>query len=146
MRPVMGRVGANGEASIMVATEFSLLGLAAIVGFVQIILAAAAGGQQRETAWLLGPRDDHRPVTGVAARLDRALKNFLESFPLFVAALIAASLAGKFGGLTLWGSALYVIGRAVYVPAYAMGIPVLRTVVWTVSMAGIIMVIVAIFG
>ena len=92
-----------------VPTELTLLVVAVIVGLVQVIWAAAAGaGGARDPAWLLGPRDDPRPTTGVAARLERAFANFLETFPLFAAAVIAADLAGKLGALTLWGSAIYV--------------------------------------
>ena len=96
--------------------------------------------------WLDGPPLTPRlPVGVVAARLNRALSNFLETFPLFAAALLACDFAGKFGPLTMWGAVLYVVGRAVFVPIYAAGLSVVRTLVWTVSMAGIVMVIVAFF-
>ena len=130
----------------VVPVELKLLLAAVIVGLVQIVWAAAAGsGGERDTAWLLGPRDDPRPVGVVAGRLDRALKNFLETFPLFAAATIAVVLAGKTGPVTLWGCALYVIGRALFVPVYASGLAVVRTLVWAVSIVGLIMVIVAFF-
>src|SRR5882757_6713677 len=99
----------------VVPVELKLLLAAVIIGMVQIVWAAAAGsGGQRDFAWLLGPRDDARPVSGVAARLDRALKNFLETFPLFAVALITCVAAGKLGTLTLYGAGLYVIARALY--------------------------------
>ena len=129
-----------------VPVELKLLLAAVIIGMVQIIWAAAAGsGGQRDFGWLSGPRDDPRPVSGVAARLDRALRNFLETFPLFAAALIACVAAGKLGTLTLYGAGLYVIARALYVPLYASGVALVRTLVWTASVIGIVMVIVAFF-
>ena len=129
-----------------VPVELKFLLAAAIIGMVQIIWAAAAGsGGQRDFGWLSGPRDDPRPVSGVAARLDRALRNFLETFPLFAAALIACVAAGKLGTLTLYGAGLYVIARALYVPLYASGVALVRTLVWTASVIGIVMVIVAFF-
>ncbi|HEX2817828.1 MAG TPA: MAPEG family protein [Phenylobacterium sp.] len=119
---------------------------AVIIGLAQIVWAAAAGsGGERDLAWLLGPRDEARPVSGVAARLSRALANFIETFPLFAVALLACDFAGKFGPLTYWGAMLYVVGRLLYVPIYAAGLSVVRTLVWTVSMVGIVMVIVAFF-
>ena len=131
---------------VQVPAELQLLVAAVIVGLVQIIWAAAAGsGGERDTAWLLGPRDEPRPVGVVAGRLDRALRNFLETFPLFAAALVAADLAGKLGPLTLYGSALYVIARALFVPIYAAGLSVVRTLVWAASMVGIVMILVAFF-
>ena len=129
-----------------VPVELKLLLAAVIIGIVQIVWAAVAGsGGARDTAWLMGPRDDPRPVSGVAGRLDRALKNFLETFPLFAAALLACVAVGKLGPLTLYGSVLYVVGRALFVPVYAAGLPLVRTIVWAASMVGLIMVVVAFF-
>jgi uncharacterized MAPEG superfamily protein len=129
-----------------VPIELKLLLAAVIVGLVQIVWAAAAGaGGDRNLPWLMGPRDEPKPVGVVAARLDRALGNFLQTFPLFAAALLACDVAGKFGTTTLYGAALYVIARALFVPLYAAGIPVVRTLVWAVSLVGIVMVIVAFF-
>jgi uncharacterized MAPEG superfamily protein len=127
------------------APELSLLGFAIVIGVVQLGWAAGAARRQQSAAWNVGPRDEPWPVTGVAARLDRAFKNFMETFPLFAAAVIAADLLGKLGPLTLWGSGLYVAGRAIYVPLYATGVPVVRTLVWIVSLVGLLMVVAAIF-
>jgi len=130
----------------MVPNELKLLMAAVIIGLIQIVWAAAAGsGGERDLKWLMGPRDEVKPVGVVASRLNRALTNFLETFPLFAIALLACDFAGKFGTTTLYGAALYVIGRALFVPIYAAGLSVVRTLVWTVSMVGIVMVIVAFF-
>jgi len=129
-----------------VPVELKLLMAAIVIGFVQIVWAAVAGsGGERNFAWLAGPRDEAKPVGVVAARLDRALKNFLETFPLFAAALIACVAAGKLGPQTLYGSAVYVVARALYVPVYAAGIPVLRTLIFAASVVGIAMVMMAFF-
>jgi hypothetical protein len=78
--------------------EVKLLIAAVILGLVHLVWASVAGaGGNRDTAWLLGPRDDPRPVTGQAARLSRAYANFLETFPLFAVVIIAVVLAGKTG-------------------------------------------------
>lgn len=129
-----------------VPVELKLLVAAVVIGLVQIVWAAAAGsGGERTLGYLMGPRDEAKPVGVVAARLNRALANFLETFPLFAAALLACLAAGKLGTTTYWGSILYVVGRALFVPIYAAGIPVVRTLVWAVIMVGLIMVVVAFF-
>jgi len=131
---------------VHVPVEFQLLMAAVVIGLVQLVWAAGAGaGGVRDTKWLLGPRDEPRPVGIVAGRLERAFSNFRQTFPLFAAALIATYISGKLGPLTLYGSALYVICRALYVPLYASGVSLARTLVWTASMAGIVMIIVAFF-
>jgi uncharacterized MAPEG superfamily protein len=129
-----------------VAIELKLLVAAAAVGLVQLLWAAGAARAQQDLKWAAGPRDTPRPVTGVAARLERAFWNFADTFPFFAAALLADAAAGKLGSaLTVWGSWLYVGGRALYVPLYASGIPTVRTVVWAVAMAGLVMVMTALF-
>lgn len=128
------------------APELQLLAAAVAVGLVQMLWGVLAANVQRaDLNWGLGPRDEPRPLTGVAARLDRAFRNFLETFPLFAAVVVVAYLAGKLGTLTLWGSGLYVAARAVYVPLYALGVPTLRSIVWGVSLVGILMVLAAVF-
>ena len=126
--------------------ELKLLIAAAIIGLLHLIWGTVAGsGGARDTTWLMGPRDEERPVTGVAGRLVRAYANFLETFPLYAAAVIGCILAGKTGQQTLWGSWLYVGARILYTPLYAAGVPVVRTIVWAVSLIGIILIISAFF-
>ena len=130
---------------VRAAPELQLLGFAIVVGVVQLAWAAVAARRQQNLAWARGPRDEPMPIGGTAARLDRAFRNFMETFPFFAAAVIAADLLGKLGPLTLWGSGLYVAARALYVPLYATGVPTVRTLVWLVSLIGLLMVVVAIF-
>jgi len=127
------------------AVELQLLAAAVVIGLIQLLWGAAAARRQQGLKWAAGPRDEARPIDGVAARLDRALRNFLETFPLFAAAVIVAYLGGKLGDLTLWGSVLYVAGRALYVPLYAAGVPLVRSLAWFAAMIGLILVVAAIF-
>ena len=130
-----------------VPVEYKLLIAVVIVAFVNIFWGAAAGaGGQRDLKWLSGPRDEDYPVGLMAQRLRRSMGNFLETFPLFLAGLVACTAVGKLGGsMTVNGSIAYVVGRALYVPLYAFGTPLLRSIAWGVSLAGIAMVIVAFF-
>jgi uncharacterized MAPEG superfamily protein len=125
--------------------ELLLLGAAIAVGLVQLMWAAAAARRQQDLKWATGARDEAMPISGVAARLDRAFRNFMETFPLFAAAVLAVVIAGKAGDLSLWGSALYVVCRALYAPIYAAGTYMIRSLVWTLSLAGIVMVVAALF-
>jgi uncharacterized MAPEG superfamily protein len=130
------------EASV----ELQLLGAAVIVGIVQLVWAAVTARGQQNLQWAAGSRDEPMPpLTGVAGRLERAFRNYMETFPLFAAALLAAVVAQKTGPLTLWGAGLYVAARALYVPIYAAGIRLVRTLVWFVGVVGLVMVLVALF-
>ena len=129
-----------------VPLELKLLAGAIVVGFVQLIWAAGAARAQQDLAWAAGPRDTPMPVNGVAARLERAFWNFMETFPFFAAAILACAVAGRLGTtLTIYGAWLYVAARAVYAPLYATGIRGVRTVVWAVAVVGLGMVVAALF-
>jgi uncharacterized MAPEG superfamily protein len=125
--------------------EFELLGVAVLLGFLQLAWAAIAARRQQGLKWARGPRDEDRPITGVAARLDRAFRNYMETFPLFAVAVIANLTRETSNVLTLWGCVLFVAARVVYVPLYAAGVPGLRSLVWFVSIIGLLMVTAAIF-
>ena len=126
--------------------EFTMLGLAMALGLFQIFIASQAANRSRGLAWNVGARDKAPPPVGaVAGRLDRALKNFLETFPFFAVAVLAANATNRFGWMTLVGTQLYLAARIVYVPIYAAGIPVIRTVVWLISIIGLILTLAALF-
>jgi len=126
--------------------ELRWLALSALLGLVQIFLAAWSTMAQRPDGlrWSAGARDEPQPEpTGVAARLTRARDNFLETFPLLAAAVLGAHLAGRYGALTGWGTLIYFLCRVAYVPLYAAGVPWVRSLVWGGSIVGLLMVLAA---
>lgn len=123
--------------------EMTMLALAVILGLVQIVLSLSSKTMHRGLAYGLGPRDEPGATLGpCAARLERALENFKETFPLFAVAVLAAAATGRLNGTTAWGAELYLLGRVLFVPIYAWGIPVARTLVWTASIIGILAILV----
>ena len=46
--------------------------------------------------------------------------------------------------MTAWGAQIYFWGRMVYLPLYAAGVPWLRSIVWAVSMLGLVLVLLAV--
>ncbi len=127
------------------SSPLQLLVLAIAIGIVNLMWAAVASRRQQGLKWAGGSRDEARPVTGVAARLERAFANYRETFPLFAAAVIVAYLTGKTGGASLWGSVMYVAGRAAYVPLYASGVRYWRSLAWFVSFIGLVVLVIALF-
>lgn len=126
--------------------ETTMLVWAIVLGLVQIGLAATLSTQQRGLGWNVGARDGTpAPLTGVAGRLDRAAKNFLETFPFFAAAVLAVMFTQRGDAQSALGAQMYFWARLVYVPLYAAGIPYLRTLVWVVSLAGLLMVLKPLF-
>ncbi|CAN5406703.1 MAPEG family protein [soil metagenome] len=127
--------------------EFVVLAFTLILAILQIAAAAIARTAELGTAWNAGPRDGEQPAPGkLAGRLLRAQANLFETLPIFAAAVIMAHVAGKDGvALTLWGTHLYLFARVVYVPLYAFGVTGLRSMAFLASLAGLIMVIWALF-
>ena len=69
--------------------ELRMLALSVVLGIVQIIAASHAASLQRGYRWTASPRDEKaEPLRGVAGRLDRALRNFVETFALFAAVVL----------------------------------------------------------
>lgn len=125
-------------------TELTMLALSIVLGLAHIFLQASYVTKERSLEWNTGARDEILPpLTGLAGRLDRALRNFLETFPLFAAAVLIAHVANRHGSLTVWGAQLYFWGRVVYLPLYALGIPFVRTLAWTVATLGIVLILFA---
>lgn len=124
--------------------ELTMLALAIVLGLVHVSLQAIAATSQYGVDWNVGPRDAPQPpLHGVAGRLARAWHNFLETFPLFAAAVLIAHVANRHSGLTVWGAGLYLGARIVYLPLYAAGVPFVRSLVWSVAALGIVLILIA---
>ncbi len=121
-----------------------MLTLGVVLGLVQIVAASHAASLQRGYRWTSSPRDEPAPpLRGVAGRLDRALRNYLETFPLFAAVVFVAHVSETHNALTEWGSRLYLWGRVAYVPLYAAGVPLVRSLAWNVATVGIVLLAIA---
>jgi uncharacterized MAPEG superfamily protein len=49
-------------------------------------------------------------------------------------------LTDAYGGLSYWGSILYLVGRALYLPLYAWGVPWVRSISWNLATLGLVLV------
>lgn len=83
------------------------------------------------------------PLRGVAGRLARANANFLETFPFFAAGILAVLITGAQSPWSKWGVILYIGGRFAYLPLYAFGVILVRSLAWNVAIAGIAAIYVA---
>lgn len=124
------------------STEMQMLWLSVLLGFVHLLAAVVPSVLARGMPWALGPRDEPgAPLGALGGRLDRAWKNFQETFPLFAAAVVVASVGTRDSELGALGAQLYFWGRVAFLPIYAMGLPYVRTLAWTVSVVGVVLVV-----
>lgn len=83
---------------------------------------------------ILGNRDARPEPSVIAARLDRAKNNMLEALPLFLGLAVLALVKGVDKGMVTNAAIFFLGARTAYVPIYAAGIPVLRSIVWLAGM------------
>jgi uncharacterized MAPEG superfamily protein len=126
--------------------ELQMLFCAIALGIVQLLIAVLASVGGRGLPWAAGPRDEPRaPLGKFGGRLERAYQNFLETFPFFAAAVLLAHALDKSTPNSALGAEIYVWARLLYIPAYVLGIPFLRTLIWIAGLVGILMVMSAIW-
>lgn len=121
-------------------TEIAYLMLAVLLLAVHITVQAILLTRQLGSTYNASARDEQREVTGVAARAGRALRNFLETFPAFIALAVVQTLMDKGGDV--WsgaGAAIYFWARLAYLPLYLAGIPYVRSLVYTIACVGLVM-------
>ncbi len=120
--------------------ELKILAWTLVLAFVQILLFDFARTAQYGLKWNTGPRDEQMPpLSARAERLQRAQNNLFETLPLFIAAVLIANAANIHNEWTVLGAQIYFWGRVVYVPLYAFGVRQIRSLVWLISIAGLIM-------
>jgi uncharacterized MAPEG superfamily protein len=118
---------------------------AMVLGLVHLTAASFAFKKQVGNTYSVGPRDEGLRPEGVAGRLDRAQRNFLETFAIFVAAVLLLEIYRRTGSaLSEVGALLYLCGRAIFLPLYAAGVPWMRTFSWNAATAGLAMVMLAV--
>jgi uncharacterized MAPEG superfamily protein len=125
--------------------ELKYLLFSAVLTFVQVLIAAAAANQTVGLTRLAGNRDGLPEYSGFAGRAKRAHLNMLENMVVFTALVLVAVVANKTNPTTAMGAAIFFWARLVYALVYLFGVPWLRTVVWAVSVIGMVMVAVPLF-
>lgn len=122
--------------------ELAILAWGCVLGLVHIFAAAHVKTRQYGTTWNMGARDEALPpAEPVVGRLTRAQSNFFETFPIVAIAILIDWAAGLLGTTTAWGAFLWLGARIVYLPLYAAGVPVVRTLAFGVSIIGVAMLL-----
>jgi len=122
--------------------ELQLLGWSVVLLLVHIAAQGAFVAPLRGLAWNAGPRDDGQPPLGkYPGRAQRALENFKETYPAFIALALALAVTARTGGNGTLGAWMWFGARVVYLPLYLLGVPWLRSVAYGVSLAGLVLML-----
>jgi uncharacterized MAPEG superfamily protein len=110
------------------------LELAVLLWLAHLVAQAQTSGVSLN--WNVGPRDTPAPEPPVlGARAARAFRNYMESFPAFIALDLAFLATNHPAGIwpTVW-----IVARIVYLPVYLAGVAYGRTLVWIVSVIALV--------
>jgi uncharacterized MAPEG superfamily protein len=79
-----------------------------------------------------------RPVPLWGKRADRAYLNAVETFAPFAALVVVAHLAGKANGMTAFWAMSYFWLRVAHAVVYWLGIPYVRTLIFTLGFVAVV--------
>lgn len=82
-------------------------------------------------------RDNEKPGNIWTTRSEKALRNLLETYGVFVALAVVTELSGRSDGFTQWGAHIWFWARWVYLPLYVFGVENIRSLVWFTSAIGL---------
>ena len=78
-----------------------------------------------------------RPEGDLLGRAERALKNFLETWPAFIILALVAQLSDPGDPVVFWGAVVWYAGRVVFLPLYLWGVFGVRSIVWNIATLGL---------
>jgi uncharacterized MAPEG superfamily protein len=117
------------------SSELNILALYGLYTALILLLQVTGAMSQLGMGYLLSSRDEHRTLTGITGRLDRALVNAVTAMALFAPAILILAVKEEFSATTLTAAQAFLIARILYVPAYALKLTGVRTLLWLVGFA-----------
>ncbi|SHH91304.1 MAPEG family protein [Marivita hallyeonensis] len=123
--------------------ELTALTLAALLQMLQFVAYSITAQRQVGRKYAASPRDEPVQITGIAGRLQRALNNHFEGLILFGIAVMVITYSGQNSEMTALASALYLIARILYVPAYAFGWAPWRSLIWFIGFLATLYILIA---
>jgi uncharacterized MAPEG superfamily protein len=121
--------------------ELKMLLFTVALFFVQLVAQVLAEFVQQGIGYLASARDEWQTPTGIPGRIERSYFNLLETMPAFAALVLVVLYTGNANANTALGAQIYFWGRVLYFPAYISGIPYVRTLIWLVSAAGLVLIL-----
>ncbi len=121
--------------------ELTLLVWSVVLAIVHMVIAVHALVSTKGLMAAIGNRENLPELPGWAGRAVRANRNMAENLPLFAAAALVAAVMGTSNSMTILGAQLFFWGRIAYAVCYLGGLKWLRTLSWTVSIVGVVLIL-----
>ena len=128
-----------------ITTELTVLGWSFVLFLAHLMIQATPALKDQGAAFNAGPRDNPPPLGVLAGRAQRTFANFKETYPIFIALVLALAVTGRSGGMAATGAWIWLGARIVYIPLYLMGVPYLRSLAFGVAAVGLVLMAVRLF-
>ena len=123
-------------------SELTCLELSVVLWVVHVLVQTGLGNATLPRRYLLTPRDKPAAASGLLyGRAARALANYVENFTAFVAVALGLIVTQRTGGAGALGATIWILARIVYIPIYLSGILYVRSIVWGISIVGLLMML-----
>ena len=117
-----------------------LLTWSVVLCFVQVSIAATGSTLKWGLPIAAGNREDVAGLVGWQGRAQRAHGNMVENLVLFAALVLVAHVAGKANEMTALGAHIFFWARVAHAVLYVAGVPWARTLIWAVSIVGLVII------
>jgi uncharacterized MAPEG superfamily protein len=136
------------EGSQVMTTEIAMAAVIALLGIVQVSLAAIEYRRVHGIHYANTARDtpSGRVDSVLLGRLSRAQANLMETAPYFIGLALIISVASISTEWTRGAALVFAGARILHLPLYALGVPYLRGLVWTVSFIALLAIAFAALG
>lgn len=122
------------------AIELQLLIWSVALAFIQVLVAVGGAALWHGLDTLVGNREYMSDVPGWGGRAERAATNMIQNLALFAPLVLVAHVTGRTNATTALGAEIFVFARLAYAFVYPIGITYLRTLLWTVSVIGLVLI------
>jgi uncharacterized MAPEG superfamily protein len=128
-------------------SELTCLELSVALWLVHVLVQATVGNVELPFGYLFTSRDKPAAASSLLfGRATRALANYVENLTPFVAVVLALTVTQRTGGAGAVGATIWILARIVYLPIYVFGIIYVRTLVWGISIFGLVMMLWRLIG
>lgn len=128
------------------SVELTMLAYSVALLLALIVVQAVSAIQTQGGKTLAGNRDNLKPPSAFEGRTRRTLYNHIEAMAMFAPLVLIAAVSGKSNSMTVLGAQLFFYARVLYSASYLIGVPYLRSLIWMVGVAGIVIIFLALFG
>jgi uncharacterized MAPEG superfamily protein len=107
------------ETTAALSTELTVLAWSVVLLIVHVVAQTLSLVKDGGLGYAMSNRDGEVAISLVTDRLTRGLRNFIETYGVFVALALALAVTGKTGGLGATGALIWFWARVFYVPIFA---------------------------